>query len=56
VIRLTVSQLLEAEMSKEVKKPPVVEYMIPKRIFSKVGPATEETDSLLVGLWDFGSS
>jgi U3 small nucleolar RNA-associated protein 19 len=56
VIRLTVSQLLEAEMSKEVKKPPVVEYMIPKRIFSKVGPATEETDSLLVDLWDFGSS
>lgn len=43
-------------MSKEVKKPPVVEYMIPKRIFTKVGPAAEQTNSLLVSLWDFGSS
>ncbi|KAL2020653.1 hypothetical protein VTK56DRAFT_8049 [Thermocarpiscus australiensis] len=48
--------LLEAEMTKEVKKPPVVEYMIPKRIFTKAGPAPEETDSLLVSLWDFESS
>ncbi|KAK4034009.1 CBF/Mak21 family-domain-containing protein [Parachaetomium inaequale] len=48
--------LLEAEMSKEVKKPPVVEYMIPKHIFSKAGGAPEETDSLLVSLWHFGSS
>ncbi|KAL2159313.1 hypothetical protein VTH06DRAFT_2748 [Thermothelomyces fergusii] len=47
--------LLEAEMSKEVKKPPVVEYMIPKRIFSKAD-TPEESDSLLVSLWDFGSS
>ncbi|KAL2166381.1 hypothetical protein VTG60DRAFT_2891 [Thermothelomyces hinnuleus] len=47
--------LLEAEMSKEVKKPPVIEYMIPKRIFSKAN-APEESDSLLVSLWDFGSS
>lgn len=43
-------------MSKEVKKPPVVEYMIPKRIFTKAGPTPNETDSLLVSLWDFGSS
>ena len=43
-------------MSKEVKKPPVVEYMIPKTIFTKAGPASEEKDSLLVSLWDFGSS
>ncbi|KAH6854612.1 CBF/Mak21 family-domain-containing protein [Chaetomium sp. MPI-CAGE-AT-0009] len=48
--------LLEAEISKEVKKPPVVEYMIPKRIFTKADGATEETNSLLVSLWDFGSS
>ncbi|GAB1311405.1 Maturation and nuclear export of 40S ribosomal subunits interacting protein [Madurella fahalii] len=48
--------LLEAEMTKEVKKPPVVEYMIPKRIFTKAGPSPEEKDSLLVSLWDFGSS
>ncbi|KAL2135649.1 hypothetical protein VTI74DRAFT_7459 [Chaetomium olivicolor] len=48
--------LLEAEMSKEVKKPPVVEYMIPKRIFTKAEPVPGEQDSLLVSLWDFGSS
>ncbi|KAK3298868.1 CBF/Mak21 family-domain-containing protein [Chaetomium fimeti] len=48
--------LLEAEISKEVKKPPVVEYMIPKRIFTKADEAAAEPDSLLVGLWDFGSS
>jgi U3 small nucleolar RNA-associated protein 19 len=41
-------------MAKDVKKPPVVEFMIPKRIFTKAG-APEEKDSLLVSLWDFGS-
>ncbi|KAL1841201.1 hypothetical protein VTJ49DRAFT_7322 [Mycothermus thermophilus] len=48
--------LMEAEMNKEVKKPPVVEFMIPKRIFTKAPPGSEESDSLLVSLWDFGSS
>lgn len=48
-------QLLEAEIAKEVKKPPVVEYMIPKRIFTMAGDSPEETDSLLVSLWDFRS-
>ncbi|KAL2263062.1 hypothetical protein VTK26DRAFT_8350 [Humicola hyalothermophila] len=48
--------LLEAEMTKEVKKPPVVEYMIPKRIFTKAELGTEEKDSLIASLWDFGSS
>lgn len=43
-------------MTKEVKKPPVVEYMIPKRIFTKAGSATDEKDSLIASLWDFGSS
>lgn len=43
-------------MFKEVKKAPVVEFMIPKRIFTKAGPSAEEKDSLLVSLWDFGSS
>lgn len=41
-------------MSKEVKKAPVVEYMIPKRIFSRADSGSEESDSLLVDLWDFG--
>jgi U3 small nucleolar RNA-associated protein 19 len=45
--------LLEAELHKEVKKPPVVEFMIPKRIFTSAEAGTEERNSLLVDLWDF---
>ncbi|KAJ4415571.1 Maturation and nuclear export of 40S ribosomal subunits interacting protein [Neurospora sp. IMI 360204] len=48
--------LIDAEMSKEVKKAPVIEFMIPKHIFTKADPGTEQTDSPLVSLWDFGSS
>ena len=44
--------MLNAELSKEIKKPPVVEYEIPKKIlFSNPDPAKD--DSLLVRLWDF---
>jgi U3 small nucleolar RNA-associated protein 19 len=43
-------------MSKEVKKPPVVEYMIPKKIFTKPDSSAEDQGTLLVSLWDFGSS
>jgi len=43
-------------MTKEVKKPPVIEFMIPKHIFTKAAPEEEKKDSLLVSLWDFGSS
>ncbi|KAK3363069.1 CBF/Mak21 family-domain-containing protein [Lasiosphaeria hispida] len=51
------SSLIEAEMSKDVKKAPVVEFMIPKTIFTEVDPPTaEDSNSLLVKLWDFGSS
>jgi len=42
-------------MSKEVKKPPVVEFMIPKKIFSRANPTADENDNLLVSLWDFSS-
>lgn len=39
---LTLWQLIEAEFGKEIKKTPVVEYEIPKRIFtaedSELGP------------------
>jgi U3 small nucleolar RNA-associated protein 19 len=49
-------QLLEAEMNKDVKKAPVVEYMIPRRIFSKAETGSDEKDNLLVSLWDFGGS
>jgi U3 small nucleolar RNA-associated protein 19 len=42
-------------MSKEVKKPPVVEFMIPKKIFSRADPTADEKDNLLTSLWDFSS-
>lgn len=50
------TQLLDAEMSKEVKKPPVVEFMMPKTIFSPAAAGAEGKDSLLTELWDFGFS
>lgn len=40
-------------MHKDVKKPPVIEFMIPKTIFT-VDPESDEKKSLLVDLWDFG--
>jgi U3 small nucleolar RNA-associated protein 19 len=40
-------------MHKEVKKPPVVEFMIPKRIFTSAEAGSDEENSLLVDLWDF---
>jgi U3 small nucleolar RNA-associated protein 19 len=45
--------MLEAELSKEVKKAPVVEYEVPKKIFMKQGADSGVEDSLLVKLWDF---
>ncbi|KAI0967644.1 nucleolar complex protein [Xylaria arbuscula] len=45
--------LVEAELSKAVKKPPVVEFMIPKRIFLPNDPASGVEDNLLVKLWEF---
>ena len=44
--------MLEAENSKDVKKTPVVEYEIPKKIFMKQDASGTE-DTLLVKLWDF---
>jgi U3 small nucleolar RNA-associated protein 19 len=45
--------MLEAESSKDVKKAPVVEYEIPKRIFMKQDHGSGVDDSLLVKSWDF---
>lgn len=47
--------MLEAELSKDVKKVPVIEYEIPKKIFMKHDAGSEGEDSLLVKLWDFNS-
>ena len=46
---------MDAELAKEVKKLPTVEFMIPKKIFSRVEISTEEKDSLLASLWDFST-
>ena len=40
-------------MSKDVKKAPVVEFQIPKRIFLPQDEGSAVPDSLLVKLWDF---
>ncbi|KAH6898424.1 CBF/Mak21 family-domain-containing protein [Thelonectria olida] len=47
---------LEAEMSKEVRKGPVVEFQIPKKVFMPHDGPESEQDSLLVKLWDFGGA
>ncbi|KAI0544023.1 CBF/Mak21 family-domain-containing protein [Xylaria curta] len=47
------SSLVEAELSKSVKKSPVVEFMIPKRIFLPNDPASGVEDNLFVKLWEF---
>ena len=45
--------MLEAENAKDVKKMPVIEYEIPKKIFMKHDAALGVEDALLVKLWDF---
>ncbi len=47
--------MLDAELMKEVRKAPVVEFEIPKHIFMKHDVETEAgtEDSLLVKLWNF---
>ncbi|KAF7942868.1 uncharacterized protein EAE97_006322 [Botrytis byssoidea] len=45
--------MLESELAKDVKKVPVVEYEIPKRIFMKHDAEAALEDSLLVKLWNF---
>jgi U3 small nucleolar RNA-associated protein 19 len=45
--------MLEGEFSKNVKKAPVIEFVIPKKIFTRQGPGSEVEDSLLVNTWDF---
>ncbi|GAW10977.1 hypothetical protein ANO14919_003150 [Xylariales sp. No.14919] len=45
--------LVEAELSKPVKKPPAVEFMIPQRIFLPNDPASGVEDNVLVKLWQF---
>lgn len=45
--------MLDAELSKEVKKAPAVEYVIPQKIFMPQEAGSAVEDSLLVKLWQF---
>ncbi|KAH8656977.1 nucleolar complex protein-like protein [Tricladium varicosporioides] len=45
--------MIEAELSKDVQKVPVIEYEIPKKIFVKHDAGSGAEDNLLVKLWDF---
>lgn len=45
--------MLDAELSKSVKKPPEIEHKIPKRIFLEHDAASGKENKLLVKLWDF---
>lgn len=45
--------LLEAEMIKDVKKAPVIEFQIPKRVLLPQEPDSGVGDNLLVKLWNF---
>lgn len=45
--------MLDVELSKDLKKAPVVEYEIPKKIFLKQESDSSQPDNLLVKLWDF---
>jgi len=47
------SSLLDAELDKNIRKPPVVEFMIPKRVFLPQETGAEMEDTLLAKLWDF---
>lgn len=45
--------MINAELSKDLKNPPEVEFEIPKKIFTKYEPESGKEDSLLVKLWNF---
>lgn len=47
------ASLLEAEMGKNIRKAPVVEFQIPKKIFLSHAVDSQADDSLQVKLWDF---
>lgn len=47
------ASLLEAEIGKNIRKAPVVEYQIPKKIFLPHDRGLQAEDNLHVKLWDF---
>ncbi|KAL2418026.1 Nucleolar complex protein 4 [Exophiala dermatitidis] len=52
------ASLLQSDLNKKDKKPPVVEYKIPKKIFTSDNEGSDHdtaADNLLLDLWDFTS-
>jgi U3 small nucleolar RNA-associated protein 19 len=47
--------MLEASISKELKKIPAIEFEIPKKIFTKHDVESGIEDNLIVKLWDLDS-
>lgn len=45
--------MLDAELSRPLKRPPQVEYEIPKKIFLRQAADSAEPDALVTKLWDF---
>ena len=45
--------MLDLELTKTIKKPPEIEFEIPKKIFTKHDTGSVK-DNLLVKLWGFG--
>lgn len=45
--------MLTAELAKDIKKPPEIEYYIPKKIFTNYGVDLEQEDGLLTELCQF---
>lgn len=45
--------MLAAELARDIKKGPEIEFEIPKRIFYEHEAESGKQDSLLVQLWDF---
>ncbi|KAL3418648.1 hypothetical protein PVAG01_10364 [Phlyctema vagabunda] len=50
---MSYGSILDTELSKDLKKAPVVEFEIPKKIFMKQDVESAVEDSLLVKLWEF---
>ena len=48
--------MLDGELIKSIKKPPEIEYEIPKRVFGKYDVESGRQDSMLVKLWNFSPS
>lgn len=45
--------MLNAELAKDIKKPPEIEYYIPKKIFARYDEESGQKDSLLVELCNY---